>query len=339
MCTFRLLYVLVLMITAGVTAHAATILNVRLLLEGPYLPETGTMRSGVVASEYWYRPEPFGLYILAWSIPDGATDWVYIEFRQEPESVPVARTACFLRCDGMVVDTAGQLPGFDEAQLPHGEYYIVVTTRNHCIVMSARPVSLTGYSACYDFSLAQDMAWNAGTQPMKKLCDSVYALRAGDLNRDGRKDPADLAQWMLDKLEPGNPHGDFNLDGTVDSLDSMLLMSDYPYTSCFPVVDNADAAVVTAEGFMSHTWEISQPWHTFNKYSAWCWPCRGDIIVEACTMSGEIVHEQVIKAPGGRIVFPPEVENGKYLVTLRDARGRQEHWTHEIELYRSPDTQ
>lgn len=321
---------------------AGTVLNIRVLLEGAYIQETGLMCTDfatapfVAHSPYLYGSDPFTLYIMAWDRPEGVVDWIYVEFRTEPDARPVARTACFLRNDGRVIGDEGRLPVFDEALLPAGNYYIVVAHRNHSAVMSARPVHISRYSEYYDFSLGEEMVWNVEQHPMKKLSRGGYAMRAGDINGDGCKNPSDIVQWQTAGENDVYFRADINLDGIIDSLDRTLLLHEYPYAVPIPTVDNTNTPVITAEGFMQQGFEIYWPWHTFDNYGVSCRPGRGQVIAEVYTTTEKLIYQQTFDAPGGRIKFPPEIENGIYILKVR-ATGRDDFYSREIELYRPPE--
>lgn len=332
----------ILLTDISLSASAGTVLNIRVLLEGAYIQETGLMRTNFAelpykpASPYLYGNDPFTLYIMAEDIPEGVVDWIYIEFRTELDAKPVARTACFLRSDGRVIGGEGYLPVFDESALPAGNYYVVVSHRNHSAVMSARPVHISRYSEYYDFSLGEEMVWNAEQHPMKKLSRGVYSLRAGDLNGDGCKNPSDIAQWQTAGENDIYFRADVNLDGIIDSLDRILLLHEYPYAAPIPAVDNTDTPVITADGFMQQGFEIYWPLHTFDNYGVSCRPCRGQVVAEVYTVTKKLIYQQTFETPGGRVKFPPEIENGMYILKVR-ATGRDDSYSREIELYRPPE--
>ena len=89
-------------------------------------------------------------------------DWILVELRTgTAASTKVAERAGFVRNDGTVVGPDGTSPlrfGVKE-----GNYYIVVSHRNHLPIMSANPVALSNASvASYDFTTGSDKYYGTG---------------------------------------------------------------------------------------------------------------------------------------------------------------------------------
>jgi hypothetical protein len=117
-------------------------------------------------------------------------------------------------------DTTKSYVGFSGALA--GNYYIVISHRNHLAIMSSAPVSLDAGTSpvAYDFSTGQARAF--GTNPLRPV-GTRYAMPGGDGTGDGGVDAFDrITVWRVQAGSSGYLSGDFNLDGGVDSTDVNL---------------------------------------------------------------------------------------------------------------------
>lgn len=201
----------------------------KIFLEGPYNPANDLMNTVLGDNDLLPLGQPFnpapwsyaGTEVLD-SIPDGMVDWVFLQLRSSSDAAPAGERAALLMNDGRIVDVDGGeviFKGLDPAA-----YYLTIFHRNHLAVMSAAVVSLSKESNLYNFTSAQSQA--LGSSPMREVESGVFALAAGDGNKDGGVDALDKglvwrlqngSGWTYEKL------GDFNLDGGIDALDLNLL--------------------------------------------------------------------------------------------------------------------
>jgi len=204
--------------------------RIKAFLQGPYNATTHQMDTALsdnsllpLAQPFNQAPWNYGDTESVSGIPANVVDWVLLELRTgtDPGSM-VARRAAFLRNDGLVVDLDGTTP-VSFPGLASGNYYLVLYHRNHLAIMSANAVALSASGALYDFSSAQVQAY--GIAPMAEVEPGVFAMRAGDGNKDGGIDaldrnnewrPQNGTTWTYQKL------GDFNLDGGIDAIDRNL---------------------------------------------------------------------------------------------------------------------
>ena len=199
-------------------------------LQGPYEVATHQMSTVLADNSLLPLAQPFndapwnyGDSEAVGSIPANVVDWVLLELRAGTDAGSmVARRAAFLRNDGTLVDLDGTSPVSFVGLVP-GNYYLVLYHRNHLAIMSANAVALSASSALYDFSSAQAQAY--GSNPMVEVETNVFAMRAGDGDKDGGIDaldrnnewrPQNGTTWTYQKL------GDFNLDGGIDAIDRNL---------------------------------------------------------------------------------------------------------------------
>ena len=121
-------------------------LDLKVFLQGPYSAENN-MNSTLSQNGLIYKSQPFSL--SPWNyegaecvseIPDGVVDWILVELRRGVDkNSSVAKRACFLKYNGMIVDLDGTSKIKFE-NLPQGEYYIVIYQRNHLPIMSSAKV-------------------------------------------------------------------------------------------------------------------------------------------------------------------------------------------------------
>ena len=88
------------------------------------------------------------------TLPSGVVDWVLVTLRSGTAAATgVDTVAAFIKKDGSVVGLDGtsvvMFPG-----VKYGNYYVVLTHRNHLRVMTANALALNGTSNLYDFSAA-----------------------------------------------------------------------------------------------------------------------------------------------------------------------------------------
>lgn len=102
-----------------------------------------------------------------------------------------------------------------------GSYYITVHHRNHVTTTTAIPVSFSGSTVIYDFTIAASKAYGNNMQNM----GGVYAIYGGDVNQDGLVESTDMIEidnsvitWATGYLPV-----DANGDGVVDSSDMILV--------------------------------------------------------------------------------------------------------------------
>jgi hypothetical protein len=204
-------------IAVAPVAPSATNARLRVYLQGPYNTGTNAMNnvlrtSGLLAAHFGSIP-----------IPVGAVDSINIELRDSLAAAKATKrvfSPAWLLTDGSILDfndTTKSYVGFNSTTA--GNYYIVISHRNHLAVMSSAPVSLDAGTSpvAYDFSTGQARAY--GTNPLR-LVGTRYAMPAGDGTRDGSVDGFDRnTVWLIENGTVGYLAGDFNLDGAVNASD------------------------------------------------------------------------------------------------------------------------
>ncbi len=186
--------------TVFVTAKKLTL---KVMLEGLYNAQSGTMHKA--------RNEAGDRF-------EGAVaDHITVQLMQ-PET-PFDAVATF-------IDQELMTDGTIHVDLPvaiSGDYYIVVSHRNHLETWSAMPVSLSGSTEySYDFSNSANKAFGDN---MKNMGNATFGLFAGDVDQNGSVNNLDLNSVYNKASLFGNGYvvEDLNGDGVVDTLDLILL--------------------------------------------------------------------------------------------------------------------
>lgn len=207
-------------------------LNLTATLEGAYNPTSNRMSNTLLNIIPTYQPygvAPFNFngdtlvtnneVITQFSDAAGnVVDWVLVELRDKNNpSTIVSRKAGLIRQNGSIIDPTGSPLTF---QVPSDQYYISVRHRNHLMIRSTSPVSLTaGQTTSYNFT-------TAGNSVGGKQIDTspvVWGMIAGDVNGNGQIQNNDNEDFIdLQIGQTGYRSADINMDGIVDANDNTL---------------------------------------------------------------------------------------------------------------------
>jgi hypothetical protein len=171
-------------------------LQLRMLLQGAYVPSTGRMRDALRSAGLLPTTEPYSS--LGFTLTSGAgaavqpaafattganavVDWVLVELRKPDDpSALVQRIPALLQRDGDVVGLGGASPL--QLTVDGPAYHVAVLHRNHLAAMSKNPVSFGIQDAILDLTLTSTQTYGTGGQA---LTGGRSALWAGDCNGDG----------------------------------------------------------------------------------------------------------------------------------------------------------
>ena len=217
-----------------VTAHFTVMptevkVSTKVFLEGPYSSggmSTALNVGGNIPLAQPYSGSPWN-YSGSESVASGffashtdIVDWVLVELRTGTASeTKVGTRAAFLKSNGTIVDVDGS-SAVAFSGIAAGNYYIVITHRNHLSVMSASAVSLTSGSATlYDFTTGSSQLY--GTGGAKQLETGVWGLWSGDINQDKQITTTDYTDWYNSARagDLGYHVTDCNCDGQVTTED------------------------------------------------------------------------------------------------------------------------
>ncbi len=115
-------------------------------------------------------------------------DWVLLELRDTEAGVPEGRRAAFILENGQVVDVDGKSPVAFVNVTP-GAYWLTVRHRNHLSVRSAATLLLETNPVVYDFTTAQEAAYQnpaiSSNAAMKVVGEGRFGLWGGNVNGNG----------------------------------------------------------------------------------------------------------------------------------------------------------
>ncbi len=205
--------------------------QVRLLLEGPYLSATDLMTDNLRATGLLPIDEPYtglGYTLDGWERvspsvftstgADAIVDWVVLELRDAGDfSVTIGTRAALLQADGDVVDLDGLSNVlFDNA--PDGNYYIVARHRNHLDIMTPGSISLSQTSALHDFTTGSAFS-NSSTMVQKNLGGGKFGMFSCDFNNTGFIDAQDRSDAWNFRNQMGYLIQDADFDGECGASD------------------------------------------------------------------------------------------------------------------------
>lgn len=195
-------------------------LDLNLFLEGA-TGSGSSMENTLRSRDFLPLAPPFPGYdeesVALDSLPEGAIDWIELEFRTDSSLASSHKKVALLLEDGTVWDPFAQDSTL-QLLIPDGDYFIVVRHRNHLPVISSQKVNLSATPNQYSFS---DQAGRAlGYQHLVLLPNGKWGLRTGDADQNGRVLPSDkVYHWEKEIGKEGYLTADFNLDGIVDQAD------------------------------------------------------------------------------------------------------------------------
>ena len=152
-------------------------------------------------------------------IPENIVDWVLVMLRTS-EGVIVAQQSFLLGKDGIIVEPDGSTASLGIPLVNTGNYYIIVKARNHSAVMSVGLLNLKkDSSSLWNFTISADASFGSGST--KEMETDVWAVWAGDVNRDGEITTEDYTLWYNSARtgESGFLDTDINMDGQVTTSD------------------------------------------------------------------------------------------------------------------------
>ena len=192
------------------------VLNVRVLLQGPYDTNRHAMVKSLGEHGYLPRVAPYMADTRqATAIPSNAVDWVLIELLTT-NGVSAAAQSVWLDVDGHILSDDGSLGVLAKAGAA-GPYYVVAKHRNHLAICSAKPVLLSGAAVSVDLTVSPSIFGGAGAA--LELEPGTWGMAAGDADGDGLILAVDASIQQSQMGRSGYLRGDFDLDGVVSAAD------------------------------------------------------------------------------------------------------------------------
>ncbi len=212
------------------------LLDLQILLEGPYQASTGLMSDNLRAMGLIPTTEPYsGLgfqhtlngggetvdpTVFDVTGPEAIVDWVFVELRLSSDpSIVFASQSALLRADGSIVSTDGVSPLAFEG-VPGGDYYASVKQRNHIAVLSSGALPLEEQSAFYyDFRTGSAFGTTNNPVTQKALGGGLFALFEADYNQTGEVNAGDRSIAWNFRNATGYLQQDSNFDGSCDAAE------------------------------------------------------------------------------------------------------------------------
>lgn len=230
----------------AIVLHSATVVNLRAILQGPYIDRMvspiGKMSTALQITASLPSADPYGTGVYTENLPENTVDWLLLEFRTAPAAPATFRQAVLLRNDGTITDVNGALPAFEEADLPSGAYYIIVRHRNHLAVMSAAPVLLSASAPLYDFTTGNEkvyLQFGAEYGGLIQVDTSVWAIPAGDVDSNGVITITDTYRAKDSLGILGYVITDVSLDEVTNAVDRVLIRNNFYRYSSVPDIPPA----------------------------------------------------------------------------------------------------
>ena len=198
-------------------------INPTIFLQGPYDTGTGLMTDELRSSGLIPLTSPYtDALTVEQSVIDvtgtnAIIDWIWVELRDSvDETIVVASTSALLQVDGDVVDTDGisQLV----IDIPVGNYYLMISHRNHLGVLTASTVSLAGGTMSLDLTVDSALV-EGGINGIKDMGDGNFAIFAGDFNGDGQVQNTDKNAVEPLRGISGYENADIDMNGEVQNTD------------------------------------------------------------------------------------------------------------------------
>ena len=194
-------------------------------LQGPY--NAGTMQDGLRSNGVIPTTSPYtdaiscDASVFNTTGNDAIIDWVWLELRDSADGITVIfQTSALIQADGDIVDVDGT--SAITANVSAGNYYLMISHRNHLGILTASTVSLSGGTTTVD--LTNNSALVEGTtNAVATLGDGNFALFAGDFNGDGQIQNPDKNGVEPLRGISGYNNGDINLDNDVQNTDINIL--------------------------------------------------------------------------------------------------------------------
>lgn len=200
-------------------------INLKAILQGCYNANLDQMSTLLNAGSYIPHTSPYCEdQCSVGYIPIDVTDWVLVQLFNIVSDAPLVSKSAFLRRDGYLVDTDGNIGINVEARL--GNYFVGLVHRNHLTVMTSSAITLsTNEGILYDFTTGADKCY--GGNGSVEVEPGIWGMWSGDINHDGLVTTRDYKIWFESEraCSAGYLYCDVNLDGLVDDLDYSMWLS------------------------------------------------------------------------------------------------------------------
>ncbi|MCD4747596.1 MAG: hypothetical protein K8R58_14975 [Bacteroidales bacterium] len=206
-------------------------LNLKIFLEGPFnstemIPFLNTFGYLPLSQPYNKPPWNYSGTENVTSIPNSdIIDWVLLELRETTGDAStatsdsiIAQQAAFLSKNGNIIGLDGNSPVQFSLSI-NDNLYAIVWHRNHLGIMSANPLTKSGGTYSYDFTIDDSQA-HGGTLAQKEVAPGIWGMFCGDGDANGQIGNLDKNDvWIPQAGNSGYYPGDFSMNGQVDNID------------------------------------------------------------------------------------------------------------------------
>ncbi|MCD4651461.1 MAG: pre-peptidase C-terminal domain-containing protein [Candidatus Cloacimonetes bacterium] len=156
--------------------------QIKIYLKGAYNQANHNMVLDINGAIPLISPYSDALTIL--SMPANIVDWVYVQLRSTPTGASIFEQSYLLQDDGFVVDETGNPIG---SNILAGDYYVVVTHRNHLGIMSADAQPFTASGTTLSNLTLDSSTYDSGiaNEGVKLLETGIYGMIAGETTNPG----------------------------------------------------------------------------------------------------------------------------------------------------------
>jgi len=203
-------------------------LQLKVFLEGPF--NGSSMNTNLNTQIDFPLFQPYS--ISPWNYPgtesviavpnNNIVDWILVELRDATDvslagnASVITRKAGFLLSNGDVVDKDG-ISNLSFDVTVTNQLFLVVYHRNSIPVISSVPLTESGSTYNFDFSVGSNQAYNGG---QKEIAPGVWGMISGDCDASGSIDNADKSVlWDNNTGSSGYLKSDLNLNLEVDNND------------------------------------------------------------------------------------------------------------------------
>lgn len=217
-----------------VAGPCGILVDINMLLEGPYLSSTGLMSDNLRTSGLLPELEPYTALgyehlvdgggemvdplIFNVTGPNAIVDWVFVELKDAVDnSIGISTRSALLQADGDVVDLDGISPVLFPG-VPVGSYYVAARHRNHLDIMTPGALPLNEVTAV-PFTFRNGSAFGSLTYAdvQKSIGPGLFALNEADYDNSGSIDAADRSIAWNFRNATGYIVQDSNFDGVCDA--------------------------------------------------------------------------------------------------------------------------
>ena len=151
---------------------------------------------------------------------DDIIDWVSVELRYKNElDGRLYKTSALIQADGDIVDLDGVSPIIVKlGALNSGEYYVVITHRNHLGVITENKITIVNGINNLDLTVDNTLI-TGGSNGIGNTTDGKIALFSGDYDGDGKVQDTDKSAVEPLRGVSGYKNADIDMNGQVQNSD------------------------------------------------------------------------------------------------------------------------